>query len=65
MENDTLTPWIKVTKPFDYWPSSRSVMSYKPGTYLVKRACAEKAVREECAVVVERPENKGKKNVVR
>ena len=48
-------PWIQVTKPFDFWPKQKVVMTYKPGVYLVKKACADKAIEEGAAVLIDRP----------
>jgi len=62
MEADTLMPWIRVTKQFDYWPTSRSVMNYKPGTYLVKQACADKGIKEGCARIIKRPMDRVRKD---
>ena len=59
MEVDTLMPWVRFIKPFDFWPTQRSVMAYGANSvHLVKKACADKAIAQGCAVLTERPQVK-------
>lgn len=43
---------ITVSEPFDYSPRPNVVLAYKPGTYTVKRECADHAVAAGKAVEI-------------
>jgi len=52
-------PWVRFTKAFDWKPTLKVMFAYKAGAvYLVKRACADQAIKEGKAVEIERPEKK-------
>jgi len=52
-------PWVRFEKDFDWNVHEKCVFAYKAGkTYLVRRICADKAVKEGKAVYVERPKKK-------
>lgn len=48
-------PWVRFTAPFDFHVRHNVTISYKAGAeYLVKRACAEQAIKAGKAQPVER-----------
>jgi hypothetical protein len=54
-----IMPWVRFIKRFDFWVKPKVVLSYKADReYLVKAICAEQAVKNGSAVLIERPEKK-------
>lgn len=60
VEIDTLMPWVKFTKNFDWQPpNAKWMMAFKAGTVrLVKQIIANQAIKEGKAVQAERPVRK-------
>ena len=56
-------PWVRFTKQFDFIVRYNCVLSYKADcNYLVKQICAEQAVKEQKAILIERPKDRNADN---
>lgn len=50
-------PWVRFTRPFDWWLRPRIVQSFKAGEErLVTTPCANAAIKADAAVRIKRPE---------
>ena len=50
-------PWVRFTQQFDFFVRHNICFSYRANReYLVKRICAEQAVKEHKAILIERPQ---------
>jgi hypothetical protein len=49
-------PWVRFTEAFDWYVSDTFVYAYRSGgEYLVKRICADEAIKAGKAISIERP----------
>ena len=51
-------PWVRFKENFDWKPSEKVMVAYRKGTvHLVHSTCAEQAVNQGRADIIERPDN--------
>jgi hypothetical protein len=51
-------PWVRFTRRFDFFVLPKVCYSYKSNkNYLVKQACADQAIKQGSAILIERPKS--------